>query len=467
MNSKRAWLVVSVGTFAYLVGVMQRTSLGIAGVDATERFGVQAAALSSLAVVQIIVYAALQIPVGVVLDRVGPRKLIITGAALMVAGQLVLAFAPSLGVAIVGRILLGAGDAMTFISVSRLIAGWFSGRVLLGAGDAMTFISVSRLIAGWFSGRILPFLTQSMGTVGQLGQLLSALPLSYLLHTAGWTPAYVTAASLSVVAFVVVLAVVRNSPDANLQTGPITILSTPLRSLREALARPGTQLGFWSHYVTQSSATMLSLLWGFPFLSVALGYGPTGAAAMLTLITASAVVFGPILGLLSARYPYRRSNIVLGIVLAMGIAWTAVLAWPGHPPLWLVVVLLVVVAIGGPGSLIGFDFARMFNPARSLGSASGIVNVGGFFATFVMMLLVGLVLDLLSGGSGDPAVLYSLESFRVAFLVQFGVVGIGLVFLVIARRRTRRKLHEDEGIQVAPLWVALTRAWRRRPGASS
>ena len=442
MNSRRSWLVVSVATIAYLIGVMQRTSLGIAGVDATERFHVQAAALSTLAVVQIIVYAALQIPVGVVLDRVGPRKLILTGAALMIAGQLVLAFAPSLAVALIGRILLGAGDAMTFISVQRLIAGWFS-------------------------GRILPFLTQTMGTVGQLGQLLSALPLSYLLHTAGWTPAYVSAASLSVVAFVIVLAVVKNSPDANLPTGPISIRSTPLRSLREALGRPGTQLGFWSHFVTQSSATMLSLLWGFPFLSVALGYGPTGAAAMLTLITASAVVFGPLLGLLSARYPYRRSNIVIGIVIAMGVVWTVLLAWPGNPPLWLVITLLVVVAIGGPGSLIGFDFARMFNPARSLGSASGIVNVGGFLATFVMMLLVGFVLDLLSGGSGRPQDLYSLESFRVAFLVQFVVVGTGLVFLLVARRRTRRKLHEEEGIQVAPLWVAITREWRRKPGASS
>lgn len=440
MNSKRAWLVVSVGTFAYLVGVMQRTSLGIAGVDATARFDLQAAALSSLAVAQIVVYAALQIPVGVVLDRVGPRVLILAGAALMVVGQVVLAFSPTLAMALVGRILLGAGDAMTFISVSRLIAGWFS-------------------------GRILPFLTQSMGTVGQLGQLLSALPLSFVLHTAGWTPAFVGAASLSLVAFVVVLAVVKNSPDAALPTGPISMRAPALRALRESLARPGTQLGFWSHFVTQSSATTLTLLWGFPFLSVGLGYGATGAAALLTLITATAIVFGPLLGLLSARYPYRRSNIVLGIVIAMAVAWTVLLAWPGHPPLWLVIVMLVVVAVGGPGSLIGFDFARMFNPARSLGSASGIVNVGGFLATFVMMLLIGLVLDVLSGGSSDPTVLYSLDSFRIAFLVQFVVVGVGIVFLVRSRRRTRRKLHE-EGIQVAPLWVSLLRAWRRRPGSS-
>ena len=439
MNSKRAWLVVSIGTFAYLVGVMQRTSLGVAGVDATQRFEVQAAALSSLAVIQIIVYASLQIPVGLALDRVGPRTLILSGALLMAIGQLTLAIAPGIGIAILGRILVGAGDAMTFISVGRLITGWFS-------------------------GRILPFLTQAMGTVGQVGQLLSAVPLAFLLHRVGWTPAFASAASLSVVALVLVLALVRNSANADLPTGPITIRSPALRTLRESLARPGTQLGFWSHFVSQSSATTLTLLWGFPFLSVGLGYGPTVAAGLITLITISAMVAGPILGLLSAPYPYRRSNIVLGIVIAMGIVWTAVLTWPGHPPFWLVVVLLVVVAVGGPGSLIGFDFARSFNPARSHGSASGIVNVGGFLATFVMMFLIGLVLDLLAHGSSDPERLYSLGSFRVAFLVQYLVVGTGVIFLVLARRRTRRRLHEEEGIQVAPLWVSLLRAWRRRPG---
>jgi len=131
------------------------------------------------------------------------------------------------------------------------------------------------------------------------------------------------------------------------------------------------------------------------------------------------------------------------------------------------VILLVVVAVGGPGSLIGFDFARSFNPARSHGSASGIVNVGGFLATFVMMFLIGVVLDGLAGGSRDPERLYSFDSFRIAFLVQYLVVGTGVVFLLLARRRTRQKLHEEEGIQVAPLWVSLLRAWRKRPGSIS
>jgi MFS family permease len=440
VNSRRSWLVFGVGVFAYLIAVMQRSSLGIAGVDATERFDVQAAALSSLAVVQLIVYAALQIPVGVVLDRHGPRVLIATGALLMIAGQTTMAIAPTLGVALVGRILVGAGDAMTFISVSRLIASWFSGRAL-------------------------PLLSQAMGTIGALGQVLSAIPLSIVLHQFGWQPAYLSAAALSVVAFILVFLFVRNAPAGSVQIERSGGWPAALHQLRESLARPGTQLGFWSHFVTQSPGTVLTLLWGFPFISVGLGYGATTASLFLTLIVAVAIVAGPVLGILSARYPYRRSNIVLGIVVSMGLAWGALLVWPGQPPLWLVLLLLVVVAVGGPGSLIGFDFARTFNPARSLGSASGVVNVGGFLASFVMMLLIGIVLDLIdhaNGGSGVPAELYSLESFRIAFLVQFPVVGIGVVFLMVARRKTRRRMHEDEGITVAPLWVALVRGWRRR-----
>jgi len=444
VNSRRSWLVFGVAVFAYLIAVLQRSSLGIAGVDATERFDVQAAALSSLAVVQLVVYAGLQIPVGVVLDRSGPRVLIATGAVLMVVGQATLAVAPTIGVAIVGRILVGAGDAMTFISVSRLLASWFN-------------------------GRILPLLSQAMGTLGAFGQVLSAIPLSIVLHRFGWQPAYLSAAAMSLIAFALVLLFVRNAPAGVVPVDRAGGWRVALHHLRESLSRPGTQLGFWSHFVTQSPGTVLTLLWGFPFLSVALGYGPTTASLLLTMIVAVAVVAGPVLGILSARHPYRRSNIVLGIVVSMGVAWAAVILWPGRPPFWLVVLLLVVVAVGGPGSLIGFDFARTFNPARNLGSASGVVNVGGFLASFVMMLLVGIVLDSIdraNGGSGNPAQLYSLDAFRIAFLVQFPIVGTGVVFLLLSRRNTRRRMHEDEGITVAPLWVSLVRAWRRREAKS-
>jgi MFS family permease len=440
MNSRRSWLVFYVGSFAYLSAVLQRSSLGVAGVAATERFGGSAAVLSSLAVVQLVVYAAAQVPVGVLIDRYGPRVLMISGTALMVIGQLTLAFAPSISIAVIGRILVGAGDATIFISMIRLIGSWFTGRKV-------------------------PQMSQWLGNIGQLGQVISAVPLAWALHRWGWTPAFVSAASVALVALVVVIAVVRDQPDGVEDETRTTSWGSALTQLKHSFKRPGTQLGFWSHYVTQSSGTVISLLWGFPFMVYGLGYDPSLAAAMLMFLVGAGMVFGPVLGILTARYPLRRSNIVLGIVVMMGVAWATVLLWPAAPPLWLIALLFIVLGVGGPGSLIGFDFARTFNPQRNHGSANGVVNVGGFTASFVMVYLIGLLLDLQDGwrvAGGAESNLYALDSFRVAFSVQFIVVGIGVFFLLRARARTRTQLSRDEGIEVAPLWVAVARAWRRR-----
>lgn len=429
-----AWAVFGAGTAAYLCAVLQRSSLGVAGVAASERFHATAAALSTLAVLQLVVYAALQVPVGVLVDRFGPKALLCTGAVLMAAGQVVVAIAPALPLAVIGRMLLGAGDATTFIAVLRLVATWFP-------------------------GERVPLLNQWVGNVGQLGQVLSAVPFATLLALAGWQSAFLTAAGVSGIALVVVaLLVVDDPPGAPRERA--TDLRAALRSLAAAARRPGTRLGFWSHFVTQSSGVVFALLWGFPFLVQAVGLAPSAAAGLLTLQVIAALAVGPVLGVLTARHPLRRSNLVLAIVATMGVAWALVLLWPGRPPVPLLALLVVAIGIGGPGSQIGFDYARTFNPARSLGGANGLVNVGGFTASFMMMLVIGLLLDLQHGLTGLPE--YGMQAFRLAFSVQYLVVGTGTLLLLGARRRTRRVMADEDGVLVDPLWTAVGQEIRRR-----
>jgi MFS family permease len=168
VNSARSWLVFGAAVFAYVVGVTQRTSFGVLGVDATERFDVTAATLSTVAVVQIVVYGALQIPVGLLADRIGPRTLIVVGAVLMAGGQALLAVAEVLPVV-------------------------FAARILVAMGDAVTFVSVVKLLPNWFRGRILPQLAQWVGVLGQLGQVIATVPFAVLLHATGWQPALLQA----------------------------------------------------------------------------------------------------------------------------------------------------------------------------------------------------------------------------------------------------------------------------------
>lgn len=437
MNSARSWIVFGGAVFAYLIGVTQRTSFGVLSVDATERFHVNAAAVSTVAVVQIIVYAALQIPVGLLVDRIGPRTLIVGGALLMAVGQTVLAFSPSIGLAILARILVGMGDAATFVSVIRLLPNWFGGRVL-------------------------PQLSQWVGIIGQFGQIISAVPFALLLHSLGWQPGLVIAGGASVVASAVALAVVRRGePPA--ATGPLPTTSA-LQQLGASIRRPGTQLGFWAHLVGGTVPTLMSIMWGYPFLTAGLGYDVPTAATVFSLLVLGSVLAGPVVGMLVARFPLRRSNVVLTLVTVIFVLFAAVLLWPGIPPLPLVAALFIAIGTGGPGSLVGFDLARTFNPSHALGSASGVVNVGGFLGGFISMLLIGVVLDVIDGirvAAGGASDLYSFDSFRIAFLVPFAIVGAGLLGLLHARRRTRRRMFEERGIEIAPLWVALFRSRRR------
>src|SRR3954453_6126778 len=112
------------------MAVFNRSSLGVTGVAAQQRFHASAGALALFSVMQLAVYASLQIPVGALVDRVGSRRMLVTGALLMATGQAALAFTHTIPGAILARVLVGAGDAMTFISVLRLVGSSFAARQL-------------------------------------------------------------------------------------------------------------------------------------------------------------------------------------------------------------------------------------------------------------------------------------------------------------------------------------------------
>ncbi|MET1064908.1 MAG: MFS transporter [Arthrobacter sp.] len=429
MTSPRAWLIWMIGVFAYFVAVSQRTSFGVVGLEATARFHASAAEISFFTVLQLLVYAGLQIPVGILVDRFGSRAMIASGALLMGLGQLQLAFAEN-------------------------IPGGVLGRVLVGAGDAMTFISVLRLLPIWFAPARVPLLTQLTGMSGQLGQLFSVVPFALILHLAGWTPAFLTLAAMAALATVVVLVLLQDLPPGHAAPKPSSGLRATGVSLSHAWRQPGTRLGLWSHFTVQFSGTVFAMTWGYPFLISAQGLSTPTVAALMTLYVATGIAAGPLMGSFVARHPLRRSTMVLLISAGTAAAWAAVLLIPGRSPLWLLAGLVVVLAVGGPGAMIGFDFARTFNPSHRMGTATGIVNVGGFIASLIAIYLIGLVLDLLYATGFSRGELYGLDPFRIALSVQFLLLAGGAGAILVIRRKVRRQM-AAQGVVVAPLRAAL------------
>ena len=319
----RPWIVWSVGLLAYVVAVLDRTTLGVSGLQAADKFGAGPAVLSSFVVLQVVVYAAAQVPAGVLLDKLGSKALIVSGGALMTAGQLTLAVTSSLPAAI------GA-------------------RAVLGLGDALTFISVLRLVPHWFPPRRVPLVTQLTGICGQIGQVLSAVPFLALLLNAGWTPAYTSVAALGLVTIALTLALVHDTPEGAIVRDEKTDCRTTLAGVKTVWLRPGTRLGFFTHMGTQFSVTVFALMWGIPYLTAAQGVSTSTAGALLSLSVVTAIAAGVVIGILTARYPMRRSWMVLGIIASNAAIWTVVLALPTRAPLWLLIVLVVLISVVAP-----------------------------------------------------------------------------------------------------------------------
>ncbi|UGQ12150.1 MFS transporter [Yinghuangia sp. ASG 101] len=414
----------STGVAVYFVAVVFRTSLGVAGLDAQERFHIGASALSAFSILQLLVYAGMQIPVGLMVDRFGTKRVLVAGAVLFTVGQLGFAFSPTYGAALASRALLGCGDAMTFISVLRL-------------GNR------------WFPARHGPLITQLAGLVGMAGNLVSTLVLARLLHGVGWTAAFAGSALAGVVVLLLVSLFLRDHPHGHAPE-PVAHRGGAYvrRQIAAAWREPGTRLGMWTHFTTQFPAMVFLLLWGMPFLVEAQGLTRGTAGGLLTLVVLSNLAVAVVYGQIVARCQAARLPLALGTVGTTATLWAATLACPGtHAPMWLLVVLCVVLGACAPASMIGFDFARPANPPQRQGTAAGIVNMGGFVASMTALLAIGVLLDT----TGDDY----RTAFSAVFVLQ--AVGLTMIFRLYGRAARRERERPAPGTRPGPTPVSAPR----------
>ncbi|MFJ6797605.1 nitrate/nitrite transporter [Streptomyces sp. NPDC091268] len=410
-GGRGAVAVWSIGVAVYFVAVIFRTSLGVAGLDAADRFQVNASALAVFSLLQLLVYAGMQIPVGLMVDRLGTKKVLTLGAVLFTAGQIGFALAPSYGMALAAR-------------------------ALLGCGDAMTFISVLRLGTRWFPARRGPLMAQLAGLVGMAGNLVSTLVLAPVLHGVGWVPAFAGSAAAGLVVLVPLVLFLRDHPEG--YAAPPVARGAHggfvRRQIADSWREPGTRLGLWVHFTTQFPAMVFLLLWGMPFLVEAQGLTRTTAGGLLTLVVASNMAVGLVYGQVVGRRPAARIPLALGTVGLTALLWAAVVLYPGgRAPMGLLVSLCLVLGTCGPASMIGFDFARPANPAERQGTASGITNMGGFIASMTTLLVVGILLD----ATGDD--------YRIAFSSVFVLELLGVAQILRLRGRALTRERERQG----------------------
>ncbi|WP_366555318.1 MFS transporter [Aquibaculum sediminis] len=383
------WLIWSLGALFFCYGFFQRMAPSVIIDPLMRDFAVGAAVLGNLSAIYFYAYAGLQIPVGLLADAWGPRRLLTAGALCCGAGSLLFALAPDLNIAYLGRLLVGVGAAASFVGTLKLATNWF---------PASRFAQLTGM-------------TMAAGMLGGVG---GQVPLAAAVEWFGWRSTLAAAAAGGLILAVLLWTIVRDrKPDA--PAPRFTGGAAPRGGLRLVLRMPQQWLlAFLGGAMT---APMLAFagLWGVAWLMQIHGMTRPEAASHTSLLLIGWAIGSPLAGALAdrigRRLPILRAGALIGLCCLMLLLYV-----PGLPsPIFLA--LFLIAGIGLSATAVTFAVAREITPTHAVGAAYGLLNGAVVGGGALFQPLLGLLLDLQwDGRMVEGAPIYSARAFDLAFL---------------------------------------------------
>lgn len=398
------WVIWAIMAFSFLIVFFHRYATAVVADNLIGDLGLTGRELSTLASMYFYAYALMQIPSGILADFIGPRRTTTSGMLLAGLGSLIFSLTPSRDVAYLGRLLVGLGVAVVFVSTLKMQSVWFR---------TSEFATASGLTS----------------IVGNFGGILATTPLAILVVHVGWRSAFRYISAISFLVALLLWWLVRDHPD---EMGFVAYQQAPERphvrfwpALKGVIANRYTWPNFLYLFAIMGSITTVSGLWGVPYLMHTYGLMKQQASHVTLLMTLGVALGGPAMGWVADRL-----GRVKPILLTSSIIYTTIWAYilygaGGQPPLWLMHVLFFLLGFLAISFLLTFNNVRQINHPAVSGIAISVVNAGGFVGTALLNTYVGRLLDRFSTGP-----VYPLAAYRFAFstFVILGVIAVVSTF---------------------------------------
>lgn len=369
VSSWMPWVVWICGALFYAYQFCLRVSPSVMADGIASSFQVDACALGVLSSVYYYSYSALQIPAGILYDRFGPRRVLLTAIALCGIGAALFGVASSLFGASIGRLLMGVGSAFAFLGCVKISSTWFP-------ADRLSFVIGCTIFVG------------TMGAIG------GGAPLAWLVGEVGWRPSLNILALVTIGLCVLGWLFVRDSaPGQNLdkpQERSRESISV-VQSLITIFSNPQTWiLGFYGLLMYVPLAVFPDL-WGVPFLVDTYGMDKTQAAGIGSLFYVGMGAFSPFVVVLLRLFKSYR--VFLGACAIVMTGLSSLLVF-GHVPVGVPLsVLVTLIGVASAGQFLAFAVVCEVNPSHLTATSSGIQNMICMFSGVIFQPVVGWLLE--------------------------------------------------------------------------
>jgi MFS family permease len=384
----------------YVLSQFLRNSIGVLAPDIAAEMHIAASEIGVLSSAFFFAFAVVQLPLGVAIDRFGPKRCMLVCTAIVIASALLFAVGRTPAELVAARIVMGVGTSCFLIAPLALYAQRF-------APDRFA------MLAGLHIG------------IGTLGTLLATAPLAYAAAEVGWRASFIAVAAVMGVVGLLLALVVREPP----RPAPVRreTLRESVLGIRAAMRIPSVGRLFVMQMATYSSFVIFVGLWGGPYLTHVYGYGLTERGGLL-LVPAVAQILGLMLFGWSDRVlGSHRVPIAIGAFTTAGFFVLLALAGPlSRTPLlvWLV----------GFGAFAGFTpvviaHGKSLFPRRLVGRGLTLLNMGSMGGVFVTQTVSGLAIDLFAPANG----VYPLDAYRLVFALQAVFLAAATALYLTAR----------------------------------
>ena len=389
------WLYWGVAAFFFFVEYFVRVSPGVMAEDLMRELNVTAMALGSLSAFFYYAYLGMQVPVGVLVDRFGPRLLLIFATALCACSSVWFAQATSVGSASIARFCLGFGSSFAFVGALKLATSWLPARY-------------------W---GILVGITQG---IGMLGACVGEAPMAAAVEMWGWrqTMLYIAMLQGAMCLFIMLVVRDRASSTTQLASAKRTNKEGIFKSLGVVLSSPQTWFNALFSGLLFAPTALFGELWGVTFLTSTSSVSTHEAATAVGLIFIGWTIGGPAVGWFSDKIK-RRKPIMYVSALSGLILLPFIVFFSASSPQWMIASALALYGFFNSGLVASYAVCTEINPKHVSGVALGFTNMASVIIGALFQPIVGALLDWQWDGSlanGTP--IYAAETFRNTMLVM-------------------------------------------------